>query len=90
MKSTKFYKILRRVVISIIQRIDTFVVEVKYFFRRILFKKQKYSKKSILVFVSQLCNGGAERVAANLSDEFVMLKELLLMKQNQDFLNIII
>ena len=69
MKSTKFYKIFRKVVISIIQRIDTFVVEVKCFFRRILFKKQKYSKKSILVFVSQLCNGGAERVAANLSDE---------------------
>ena len=69
MKSTKFYKIFRKVVISIIQRIDTFVVEVKCFFRRILFKKQKYSKKSILVFVSQLCNGGSERVAANLSDE---------------------
>ena len=69
MKTTKFYKNFRRLAIFVIQRIDTFVVEIKYFFRRFFLKKEEYSKKSILVLVSQLCNGGAERVAANLSDE---------------------
>ena len=69
MKSTKLYKNFRKIIISIIQRVDTFIVEIKYLFGRLFCKKEKYSKKSILVFVSQLCNGGAERVAANLSDE---------------------
>ena len=69
MKTTKFYKNFRRLAIFVIQRIDTFVVEIKYFFRRFFLKKEEYSKKSILVLVSQLCNGGAERVAANLCDE---------------------
>ena len=69
MKSTKIYKIFRKVVISIIQRIDTFIVELDYYFKRLFFKGEEFSKKSILVFVSQLCNGGAERVAANLCDE---------------------
>lgn len=69
MKSTKLYKNFRKIIVSIIQRVDTFIVEIKYLFGRLFCKKEKYSKKSILVFVSQLCNGGAERVAANLSDE---------------------
>ena len=69
MKSTKFYKIFRKVVICIIQRIDTLIVELKYYFRRLFLKNETYSRKNILVFVSQLCNGGAERVAANLCDE---------------------
>lgn len=69
MKSTKLYKNFKKIIISVIQRVDTFIVEINYYFRRFFFKVEKYSKKSILVFVSQLCNGGAERVAANLSDE---------------------
>lgn len=69
MKATKFYKLFRKLVIFVIQRIDTFIVELEHFFRKIFIKREKYLKKSILVFISQLCNGGAERVAANLCDE---------------------
>lgn len=78
MKTTKFYKNFRRLAIFVIQRIDTFVVEIKYFFRRLFLKKEEYSKKSILVLVSQLCNGGAERVAANLCDELSKKYKVLL------------
>ena len=78
MKTTKFYKNFRRLAIFIIQRIDTFVVEIKYFFRRLFLKKEEYSKKSILVLVSQLCNGGAERVAANLCDELSKKNNVIL------------
>ncbi len=69
MKKSKVYLKFRKIIISIIQRIDTFFVELKYHFRRIFKKEKIYSKKNILVLVSQLCNGGAERVAANLCDE---------------------
>ena len=69
MKSTKVYKIVRKSIISIIQRIDAFFVELIYLFQHIFMKEKKYSQKRILVLVSQLCNGGAERVAANICDE---------------------
>jgi len=69
MKQSNIYLKFRKIVISIIQRIDTFFVELRFYLRRLFFKERKCSKKNILVLVSQLCNGGAERVAANLCDE---------------------
>ena len=78
MKSTKFYQLFRKIMISMIQRIDTFIVELEYFFRKLFMKKEKNLPKNILVFVSQLCNGGAERVAANLCDELSKKYKVLL------------
>lgn len=87
MKSTKLYKNFRKIIVSIIQRVDTFIVEIKYLFGRLFCKKEKYSKKSILVFVSQLCNGGAERVAANLSDELSKTYKVILVTYTEPTIN---
>ena len=69
MKKRKIYLKFRRIIISIIQRIDTFFVELTFCFRKSLHSKNNSSSNYILVLVSQLCNGGAERVAANICDE---------------------
>lgn len=87
MKSTKLYKNFRKIIISIIQRVDTFIVEIKYLFGRLFCKKEKYFKKSILVFVSQLCNGGAERVAANLCDELSKKYRIILVTYTEPTIN---
>ena len=69
MEKNKIYLLIRKTAISIIKKIDVFSVELRFYFRRLFFKKIDKEKKNILVLISQLCNGGAERVAANLCDE---------------------
>ena len=58
---------MKKFIIFVIKLFDNLIVKVSYFFTK---KSCEFPEKSILVFVSQLRNGGAERVAANIADEF--------------------
>ena len=69
---------VKKIFIKIVKRTDCLLVELLYCLNKVFNKNIKMNEKNIMILVSRLNNGGAEKVAATISDEISRKYNLVL------------
>lgn len=62
----------------LVNKVDFFLMRFFHFFNKLFIRNKKYKKKTIMVLIYHLRNGGAERVASNLCDELAKKYNVIL------------